>query len=161
MTVPKRIPTRHHTEMALAAVSFAVSVLQDEHVRSRLRRAPDAARDWAERHRVERDTEGRDPSDSLLRRVDPTARFGRRGLDRRLGAMRRNVGLAFAHRGADEAFADPQAAAVLDAVEALARAVVIASSMPLSRRTRAYHRISGELAALELALVDAVLPASA
>lgn len=142
-----RRPSRKQAELAMAAVSFAVSVLQDDRVRDRLRSAPRAAKDWAERHRPLRE-----PGDeSVLRRVDPTSRFGRRGIERRLGAIRRNVDLVFGDRR------DADAGAVFEAVDALERALVLTATMPVTARTRARHRIAGELAALELALVDAVL----
>jgi hypothetical protein len=122
------IPTSRR-RLVQAAVTMAITALQDERVRAQLRRTPD-----------------------LVRRIDPTARFGHRGLERRLDALRRNLALAFTDRSA------PGAVELARALDELDRALAITATMPLTGRIKAHARIGGELDRLESALVDAVLP---
>jgi hypothetical protein len=122
------IPTSRR-RLVQAAVTMAITALQDERVRAQLRRTP-----------------------QLVRRIDPTARFGQRGLERRLDALRRNLALAFPDRGA------PGAVELARALDELDRALAITATMPLTGRVKAHARIGGELDRLESALVDAVLP---
>jgi len=141
---PIPLPTSSR-KAAKGALMLAITVLGDERVREQLRRAPATVRDWASRKRA---TE----SGSGWSRLDPTARFGQRGLERRLAAVDRNVFLVFPDPG------DPDAAPIHAAIDELERAAAISATMPLADRRRAHARIGTELRRLELALVDAVLP---
>jgi hypothetical protein len=138
---------------AKTALMLAVTMLQDERVRQQLRKAPAAAQRWAEQRRTEERRLTTGQRDGRLRKLDPTQRFGQRGLERRLTALQRNVRLAFPDPSA------PEATAVYRAIDELDRATSISVTMPLTRRRAAHARISEELDRLELALVDAVLPA--
>ncbi len=129
--MPGKIPfPTSRRRLVQAAVTMAITALQDERVRAQLRRTPE-----------------------VVRRIDPTARFGQRGLERRLDALHRNLALAFPDRAA------PGAAELERAIDELDRALAITSTMPLTGRVKAHARIGGELDRLERALVDAVLPA--
>ncbi len=132
---------------AKGAMMIAVTLLQDERVRAQLSKAPAAARDWAAQRRKMAEAKDGGPS-----RLDPTQRFGQKGVSRRLVALQRNVKLVFPDPTA------PDAVAVSEAIDELERAVVVSATMPLNERRRARSRISTELRRLELALVDAVLP---
>jgi hypothetical protein len=135
------------------AMMIALTLLQDERVREQLRKAPSAAKRWAEQRRTEQRRLMSGRHDRRLRKLDPTQRFGQRGLERRLTALQRNVRLAFP----DPSAAD--ATAVYRAIDELDRATSISATMPMTKRRTAHARISSELDRLELALVDAVLPA--
>lgn len=132
------------------ALALAITVLQDERVRAQLRRAPTAAREWAEDRRDLRDGTA-SPSDRL-HELNPANRFGQRGIERRLDALQRNVRLAFPTPSAHDAVA------VYRAIDELDRAASISASMPVTKRRAAHRRITAELDRLEAALVDAVLP---
>lgn len=126
---------------------LALAALQDERVREQLAKAPAAARTWAaSRRSADQQTE------SPLAKLDPTQRFGQRGVERRLRALQRNADLVFPDRS------DPTGAAIHRAVDELQRATAISATMPLNERRRARARITAELTRLEVALVDAVLP---
>jgi hypothetical protein len=140
---PIPLPTSGR-KAAKGALMLAFTVLSDERVRAQLRRAPAAAREWAVRRRAA-ESAGRS-------RVDLTARFGQRGIERRLAAVDRNVSLVFPDPR------DPDAAPIHAAIDELSRAAAISATMPLTDRRRAHARIGTELRRLELALVDAVLP---
>lgn len=137
---------------AKGALVLAVTLLQDERVRAQLRKAPATAQRWAEQRRQAADAAGSPGSAGGLGRLDPTQRFGQRGLERRLAALRRNVELAFPDPTA------PEAMAIEGALDELDRAAAISATMPLLDRRTAHARISAELSRLETALVDAVLP---
>jgi hypothetical protein len=141
---PIPLPTSSR-KAAKGALMLAFTVLSDERVREQMRRAPVAVRDWAARKRA---TEG----GAGWSRLDPTARFGQRGIERRLSAVDRNVSLVFPDP------TDPDAAPIHAAIDELSRAAAISATMPLTDRRRAHARIGTELRRLELALVDAVLP---
>lgn len=146
------IPTSRRKAVQ-GAVLLAMTVLQDERVREQLRRAPSAAREWAERRRRDDsviDVGGQMPSS--FDRFDPTKRFGQRGVDRRLRALRRNVSVVFPETD------DPSRKALRDAVDELRRANDVSATMTLAERRRTRRRISEEVGRLERALVDAVLP---
>lgn len=138
---------------AKTALMLAITMLQDERVRQQLRKAPAAAQRWAEQRRTEQRRLTTGQRDGRLRKLDPTQRFGQRGLERRLTALQRNVRLAFPDPSAAEA------TAVYRAIDELDRATSISATMPMAKRRTAHARISEELDRLELALVDAVLPA--
>ena len=128
-----------------------MSALQDERVREQLRKAPVAAKEWAASRRATDDsTSQQDPSP--LERLDPTRRFGHKGLERRVAALERNARLVFP----DPTNAD--GAVILHAIDELRRATAISASMPLNERRKARARIAAEVTRLERALVDAVLP---
>jgi hypothetical protein len=146
---PIPIPTSRR-KAAQGALLLAVSVLQDERVREQLRKAPVAAREWAANRRAE--GEGDHPAPSALERLDPTRRFGHRGLERRVTALERNARLVFPDP------TDADGAVILRAIDELRRATAISATMPLNDRRRARTRITTELSRLEQALVDAVLP---
>jgi hypothetical protein len=141
-------------KIARGAVMIAIAALQDERVRAQLAKAPATARTWAASRRSadRRDTDGGAGGPSTLARLDPTQRFGQRGIERRLGALQRH---------ADEVFPDRSVEPGLSmhrAIDELGRAASISATMPLNERRRARSRITAELTRLELALVDAVLP---
>ena len=127
---------------------LAIAALQDERVRAQLAKAPAAARSWAA---ARRSSDG--DAQSALSRLDPTQRFGQKGIERRLSALQRNADLVFSDRD------DATGAAIHQAIDELDRAAAISETMPLNERRRARGRITSELTRLEVALVDAVLPA--
>lgn len=133
-------------KLAQGAVMIAITALQDERVRAQLSKAPAAARSWATARRsAEREA-------SRLEQLDPTQRFGQRGIERRLRALQRNADLVFPERQSEPG------SSMHDAIDELGRAASISATMPLNERRRARRRITSELTRLELALVDAVLP---
>jgi hypothetical protein len=136
------------SKLVRGAVMLAIAALQDERVRAQLAKAPAAARSWANGRRSITD----DRSQGGLSRLDPTQRFGQKGIERRLSAVQRNADLVFPDHD------DPTGAAIHRAIDELARATAISETMPLNERRRARSRITGELTRLEVALVDAVLP---
>jgi hypothetical protein len=152
---PIPIPTSRRNA-AQGALLLAVSVLQDERVREQLRKAPVAAREWAANRRADDRGDGGAGGDRLepspLERLDPTRRFGHRGLERRVSALERNARLVFPDPD------DADGAVILRAIDELRRATAISATMPLNDRRRARARITAELSRLEQALVDAVLP---
>ncbi len=131
---------------------LAMSLLQDERVRDQLRKAPAAARDWAAARRAD---DGVSRPAGVRDRLDPTARFGQKGIERRIAALDRNARLVFPDP------TDPNGLVILDAIDELSRAASISATMPLNERRKARVRISDELTRLERALVDAVLPPAA
>jgi hypothetical protein len=142
----RRIPLPTSSRKAAkGALMLAITVLGDPRVREQLRRAPTAVREWAGSRRTADER-------AVRSRLDPTARFGQRGIERRLAAVERNVYLVFPDP------ADPDAAPIHAAIDELSRAAAISATMPLADRRRAHSRIGTELRRLEMALVDAVLP---
>ena len=147
---PKRslpVPTSSG-KLVRGAVMLAIAALQDERVRAQLAKAPAAARSWASARRSTSDNRAQ----SGLSQLDPTRRFGQRGVERRLSALQRNADLVFPDRD------DPTGSAIHRAIDELQRAAAISATMPLTERRRARARITNELTRLENALVDAVLP---
>jgi len=129
-----------------------MSVLQDERVREQLRKAPVAARQWAA---TRREAEaGNTAGATGFERLDPTQRFGQKGVERRLAALERNADLVFPDP------TDRDGAVIFQAIDELNRAAAISVTMPLSERRKTRSRITTELTRLERALVDAVLPSS-
>ncbi len=173
MVAKKPIPLPTSRRKAVhGAVVLAMSVLQDERVREQLRKAPVAARDWAEQRRaIDASSRVSDPTAEPasqigrarssaaaaggLNRFDPTARFGQRGLERRLAALERNAELVFPNP------ADQAGSAIFQAIDELGRAARISATMSMNERRKTRARISSELTRLERALVDAVLPPDA
>lgn len=152
MKKPIPIPTSRRKAVQ-GAVLLAMTVLQDERVREQVRRAPVAAREWAERRRqADRVIDVGGPSGGSFERLDPTQRFGQRGVDRRLNALDRNVRVVFPDA------TDPGRVAIRSAVDELRRANEVTATMPLADRRRARRRITDEVGRLEHALVDAILP---
>jgi hypothetical protein len=150
MAAKPRIPLpTSRRKAAQAAVLLAMSLLQDERVRDQLRKAPAAARDWAAARRAD---DGVPRPAGVRDRLDPTARFGQRGIERRIAALDRNARLVFPDP------TDANGLVILDAIDELSRAASISATMPLNERRKARVRISDELTRLERALVDAVLP---
>jgi hypothetical protein len=136
--------------VATKAVSLAQSALQNEAVRKQIRDAPEAVGRWAKSlQKPEGSTGG---ALANLARLDPTARFGQQGLERRLDALSGNVEMVFPD--AD----DPTRRSTLHAVQELRRGLIVAAPLPLLKRKKVHLRIDAELAELEQALVDAVLP---
>jgi hypothetical protein len=130
--MPRGIPLPTSSrKVGQAAIMLALAALQDERVRAQLSKAPTALK---------------------LDRLDPTQRFGTKGIQRRLTALRRNADAVFPDRS------DPAAAALQRAIDELAAATAISETMPLAQRRRAQARITDELTRLEVGLVDAVLP---
>ena len=134
---------------ANSTLAVAITLLQDERVRAQLNKAPAAAREWAAQRR-----EANAGLVSTAARLDPTQRFGQKGIRRRLAALERNVSLVFPDS------TESDAVAIHQATDELYRAVAISDSMPMAERRRSRGRISTELSRLESALVDAVLPAA-
>jgi hypothetical protein len=139
---------------AQGALLLAMSILQDERVREQLRRAPVAAREWAEQRRaIDVGTPvGAQRGPNRLERLDPTQRFGQKGVERRLAALERNADLVFPDP------TDRDGAVIFQAIDELSRATAISATMPLNERRKTRARITTELTRLERALVDAVLP---
>ena len=135
---------------AQGALLLAMSVLQDERVREQMRKAPVAARQWAASRREADGAATSGPSG--LDRLDPTQRFGQKGVERRLAALERNADLVFPDP------TDQDGAVIFQAIDELSRATAISATMPLNERRKTRSRISAELTRLEHALVDAVLP---
>ncbi len=129
------------------ALAVAQQVLANEEVRRRLADAPRGVMEWASKKRAERRAKGH-------RRFDPTARFGQKGLERRVESIGRALALAFP--SAD----DPGREELTQAIVRLRLALAIARPLPLVKRKQAHIRIDKELDNLESALVDAVLPKS-
>ena len=127
------------------ALAVAQQVLASEEVRNQLAKAPRGVMDWAKKKRAERGTAG-------LGRFDPTARFGQKGLERRVESIAGALALAFPD--AD----DPGREELTQAIVRLRLALAVAKPMPLVKRKQAQRRIDKELDTLEAALVDAVLP---
>lgn len=127
------------------ALAMAQQVLASEEVRRQLASAPRGVMDWAKRKRAERRATG--PG-----RLDPTARFGRKGLERRVESIAGALAVAFPE--AD----DPGRRELTDAIVRLRLALAVANPMPLVKRKQAQMRIDKELDTLEAALVDAILP---
>ncbi len=150
---PIPIPSSRR-KAAQGALLLAMSVLQDERVRQQLRKAPIAARDWAEKRRaIDVGAPGAEQrGSSTLDRFDPTQRFGQRGIERRITALERNADLVFPDP------TDRDGAVIFQAIDELSRAAAISATMPLNERRKARSRITSELTRLERALVDAVLP---
>lgn len=122
---------------------LAIAALQDERVRAQLAKAPAAVKAWAgDRRRDE----------SRLAELDPTRRFGQRGLNRRIAALQRNADLVFPEPHGE------QSEAIHRAIDELEQAIAVSATMPLADKRRARGRITAELTRLEQALVDAVLP---
>jgi hypothetical protein len=150
---PIPIPSSRR-KAAQGALLLAMSVLQDERVREQLRKAPVAAREWAEQRRAIDVTPlpGGQRRSTSRERLDPTQRFGQKGVERRLAALERNADLVFPDP------TDRDGAVIFQALDELSRAAAISATMPLAERRRARSRITTELTRLERALVDAVLP---
>lgn len=146
---PLPLPTSRR-KAAQGALLLAVSLLQDERVREQLRKAPAAAREWAASRRSADAAAATTPR--RLERLDPTRRFGQKGIERRLSALERNADLVFPDP------TDRDGAVIFQAIDELSRATAISATMPLNERRRARARITSELTRLERALVDAVLP---
>ena len=70
------------------ALALAQQALTNEDVRRRLAAAPRSVFQWANRRRAERHT-----GDAA--RFDPAARFGHKGLERRVESIARTLALAF------------------------------------------------------------------
>jgi hypothetical protein len=117
--------------VAQGAIMLAIAALQDERVRDQLRKVPAAL---------------------PMERLDPTQRFGTKGIHRRLRALRRNADAVFPDR------TDPTGATLRRAIDELSNATAISETMPRGERRRAQARITDELTRLEVELVDAVLP---
>ena len=126
------------------ALAVAQQILANEDVRRRLASAPRGVMDWATKKRAERGTNG-------LRRFDPTARFGHKGLERRVESVAGALALAFP-RAKDQGREE-----LTQAIVRLRLALAIAKPLPLVKRKQAQVRIDKELGTLESALVNAVL----
>jgi hypothetical protein len=129
------------------ALAVAQQVLANEDIRRRLASAPRGVFEWATKKRAERRA-------TSPRRFDPTARFGHKGLARRVESVAGALALAFP--SAD----DPGREELTQAIVRLRLALAVARPLPLVKRKQAHMRIDRELDTLESALVDAVLPRS-
>ena len=127
------------------ALAVAQQVLANEDVRRRLADAPRGVIEWAKKKRAEHRT-------ASAHRFDPTARFGQKGLERRVESIAGTLALAFP--SAD----DPGREELTQAIQRLRLGLAVSKPMPLIRRRQANMRVERELAVLESALVDAVLP---
>jgi len=135
----------------MAAVQLAIQFLQSDAVKEQIQRAPKALTEWAAERRRQR-PEGRGRSSGSLARLNPAGRFGQRGLERRVDNMAGAVALAFGDR---EHALRPE---LWDALDEVQRAIAIAGKLPTLKRKRMHLRIDNELDALELGLIEAVLP---
>ena len=129
------------------ALAVTQQILANEEVRRRLASAPRGVIEWATKKRADRVANGRG-------RFDPTARFGHKGLERRVESIAGALALAFPH--AD----DPGRDELTQAIVRLRLALAVARPLPLVKRKQAHMRIDKELENIESALVDAVLPRS-
>ena len=129
------------------ALALGQQVLANEEVRNRLASAPRAVVEWANKKRAERRANG-------AGRFDPTARFGQKGLERRVESIAGALALAFPERD------DPGRGELTQTIVRLRLALAVARPLPLVKRKQAQIRIDKELGVLEAALVDAVLPKS-
>jgi hypothetical protein len=127
------------------ALAVAQHVLASEEVRRRIADAPKGVIEWASKKRAERRATGQG-------RLEPTARFGQKGLERRVESIAGTLALAFP--SAD----DPGREELTQAIIRLRLALAVAKPLPLVKRKQAHIRVKKELDALESALVDAVLP---
>ena len=127
------------------ALAVAQQVLANEDVRRRLSEAPRGVMEWAKKKRAERRSVS-------AHRFDPTARFGQKGLERRVESIAGTLALAFP--SAD----DPGREELTQAIQRLRLGLAVSKPMPLIKRRQANMRVEKELGVLESALVDAVLP---
>lgn len=149
--------------LGLAAVELAVKYLRSDAGKAQLRKAPELirwARQLAARGRPYPDAidttateDGQraiaSPQSAPGRRLNPSERFGRRGLQRRIDALRRGVGLALHGERKTQ---------LEHALDELDRALAVAATLPVLKRQRLQLRIDRQLGDLESALLDAALP---
>lgn len=138
-------------ELSSAALGLALTALRSEAVQQQLRRAPQALTDWATEKRSR-------PSSGQLRAaaqdLNPAARFGQRGLERRHEKLVSAVTMAFGDRSTTSR---PEVWAVLDELD---QSIAIAKGLPTMKRKKMHSRIDDELDELEVGLIDALLPKS-
>ncbi len=128
------------------ALAVAQQVLANEDVRRRLAAAPRGVIEWARKKRAEHRTVGG------VRRFDPTAHFGHKGLERRVESIAGTLALAF------PSVDDPGREELTQAIQRLRLGLAVSKPLPLIKRRQANIRVEKELGVLESALVDAVLP---
>lgn len=128
------------------AAELFVKLLSEPAIQQRLINAPKDVMDWATERRS-----NRLPSTSQAS-PEPKGHFGQRGMERRVAAMRNAVELALP---AHDVVGRQQLIALIDEVD---RSVQMAGGLPFVKRKRAHSRIDKKLDAMELALVDAMLP---
>jgi len=132
-------------KLATGALVVLQQVLANEEVRKALANAPRDVIRWATKKRDEYKAGGSG-------RLDPTKRFGQKGLERRINSLFEVSASAFPDRN------DPGRAELLDAIDRLRLALGVAAEMPLAKRKRAQARIGKQLDELEATMVDAILP---
>lgn len=129
---------------APAVVAIAIDVLNNPAVRDFLQKAPAQVASWAKERRS-------DLQALAAQRSKLTDKFGQKGLENRLAAVRATFDIAF---GGPEA---PGRAEVAHALDALDAALQVAGPSPLLKRKRAHFVIDNQLDRLERQLIDAVL----
>jgi hypothetical protein len=127
---------------ALAVVSIALDVLDSPAVREFLQNVPSQVFLWAKHRRSELHI-------GVEKKV--TDRFGQKGLEHRLAAVRDTFNTAF---GAPDA---PGRAEVVHALDSLQAALEVAGPLPFLKRKRAHFAIDNELDRLERQLIKVVL----
>src|SRR3954462_1378362 len=114
------------------ALAVAQQVLANDDVRRRLAQAPRTVKVWADSKRAERRARG-------IGRFDPTARFGHKGLERRVESIAGALAVAFPNAN------DPGREQLTEAIPRLRLALAVAKPMPVVRRRQAQMRIDKEL----------------
>jgi hypothetical protein len=133
------------TKLATGAAIVLQQVLANEDVRKALAAAPQNVIRWASRKREEYKASG------AADRLNPTKRFGQRGLERRINSISSVAEQAFPGPN------DPGRAELFEAIDRVRLALGLAAEMPLVKRKQAQARIGKELDEMESVMVDAVL----
>ena len=132
-----------------AALQLALNFLGSDVVQQQLKAAPAAVVKWANERREQR-AAGR--TQSLPSKLNPAARFGQRGLERRVAKLSDAISLVFGDRATSER---PE---LWDAVDELKTAVTVAAGLPVVKRKRMHMRIDNDLDELETGLIEALSP---
>lgn len=129
---------------AFALVSIALDFLNSPPVREFLKKAPTQVKEWAQHRRAELHVEEK-------KRTKVTDRFGQKGLESRLAALRGTVNVALSAPDA------PGRAEVDLALDSLHTALQVAGPLPLLKRKRAHFAIDNALDRIERQFIDAVI----
>jgi hypothetical protein len=152
--------------VASTLVLAALEKLKDPKVRAQLIEHGHTVADTAKAWRAERSSGPGPSGDGTALTVsgvgEPSPRgvgdrFGQGKLDRRIRALRASM----ATLGGTGPELDAVLADMAAALDGITSALVVASRLPLVKRTQAHRRIDRELDALEQGLFDACMPGSA